>query len=111
MRALVALYDPLNEITDLDAAESASDQFKQLGDPELLVVARERIQELVEKAKEIQSSQLPALRERFAAATKLRQAKPVQARLMFQAIIELYSDQPWATEIVQQARQALTPSP
>ena len=111
LRALVALYDPLNEITDLDAAESASDQFKQLGDPELLVVARERIQELVEKAKEIQSSQLPALRERFAAATKLRQAKPVQARLMFQAIIELYSDQPWATEIVQQARQALTPSP
>lgn len=107
LRALLALYDPLEKITSLEAARSTPEKFKELGDPRLLVVARQRIKNLMEQATELRSNQLPALRERLAAATNLQTSKPAQAKQMFQAIIELYEEQPWATEAVDQAKRAI----
>ncbi len=107
LRALVALYDPLNKITDLEAARAVSEPFQKLGDPRLLVLARQRIDNLVELAQQDQSTQVPALRERLAQAAKLRQVQPERATRMYQAIVQLYADQPWAAEAVEQARQAI----
>ncbi len=108
LRALVALYDPLNLITNMEAARTASEPFQQLGDPRLLVLARQRIDNLIEVTKQDQTAQVPALRERLAQAAKLRQVKPEQAMRMYQAIVQLYQDQPWAAEAVAKAKQAIT---
>jgi hypothetical protein len=47
---------------------------------------------------------LPVLKERLAAAQRLEKTAPQQAAGIYQALIDLYGDQPWAAEIVDQAR-------
>jgi len=107
LQALLALYDPTDRIASFEAAGSLAEEFKALGDPRLLVTARQRIEQLQGQLQELAAQQLPALRERLAQAAKLRQSSPARARLMYQAIIKLYSEQAWARDAVNQAKQEL----
>jgi len=108
LRALVALYDPQGKIVDFKSARASSKQFEQLGDVRLLVIARQRIEQLSEQLQKAAKSQLPALRERLAVAAKLRQTDRAQAKQMYLALIELYGDQAWAQDAVRQAKVAMT---
>ena len=107
LQALLVLYDPSGEIDTFEAAKAASEDFKQLGDPRLLVVAQQRIERLTETVEQIRSIHLPALRNRLQAAKRLQLSNPVRARQMHLAVIELYGNRPWAREIVRQVRQQL----
>jgi len=109
LRALLALYDPSNRIGSFEAADSFADEFKELGDPRLLVTARQRIGQLNEQMQEVAAAQLPVLRARLAQAAKLRRSDPGRAKLMYQAIVKLYGDQSWARDVVNQAKQEMTP--
>ena len=57
------------------------------------------------------ADQLDMLREHLAAADAMRQSEPERARAMYQAVIELYGDKPWAAEAVGRARKALAKKP
>lgn len=107
LRALIVLYDPQNKITDFESAKSSTEAFEPFGDPRLIVVARQRIELLEQQTDETSTTHLPALRERLRDAARLRQTNPAQARLMYQAIVRLYGDKPWARDAVNQARLAI----
>ena len=108
LQALLALYDPLEKIVGLESAASLSKHFEPFGDARLLAVARQRIEQLSKQLQESAKSQLPALRERLAAAAKLRQVDPIKAKRMLQAIVNLYGNQAWARDAVAQARKEMT---
>ena len=110
LQALLALYDPLKIIVDFDAAKSYSKHFEQFGDPRLLVIARQRIEQLSKQLQASTNNLLPALEERLAAAKKLQHANPRQAQQMYQAIIKLYKNQAWAREAVQRAEKEMMSS-
>ena len=107
LRALLALYDPTDRISSFDAASSLAGEFKELGDPRLLVTARQRIEQLKAQMQELATAQLPALQARLALAAKLRPTDPRRTKLMYQAIVKLYSDQAWARDVVNQAQREL----
>jgi hypothetical protein len=47
------------------------------------------------------------LRDRLKYADKIAATDPAQAKIVRQAIVDLYQDEPWATELVEQARKAI----
>ncbi|MCG8450419.1 MAG: serine/threonine protein kinase [Pirellulales bacterium] len=100
LRALVTLYDPQDETL---AAQAKSPDSEQL----LLIAARQQIDKLSVRAQQEEKSQLPALRERLAAAAKLKETDPVRARRMHQAVIRIYGEKSWAQSAVEEARAAL----
>jgi hypothetical protein len=51
--------------------------------------------------------QLPMLRDRLMAAERLEATAPAEAAAMYRALIDLYGDQPWAAELVGEAREHL----
>jgi len=107
LRALVALYDPANRVATLEAARSLTTEFSDLGDPRLLVAARQRIEQFVEQIKEVAASQLPVVRARLDEAANLRESEPARAKLMYQAIVKLYSKKVWARDVVGHAKAEL----
>jgi hypothetical protein len=50
---------------------------------------------------------LAELEDRLTRAEGFRASDPQTARLMWQSLVELYRDKPWAAEAVAKARQAL----
>ena len=107
LRALLALYDPEKTLVDLETARSLSAEFAELGDPRLLVIARQRMEQWREQLEEQTASQLPALRERLSIAAQVQPTHPQRARRMYLAIIQLYEDQAWAKEAVDQAKKEI----
>jgi hypothetical protein len=51
--------------------------------------------------------QLPMLRDRLLAAERLQATSPAEAAAMYRALIDLYVDQPWAAELIGEAREQL----
>ncbi len=109
LQALLALYDPLGRIVDFESAKASSilKQFENLGDPRLLVIAKQRIDQLSTKLQYQAKAQLPALQERLTAVAKIRRTDPLRAKRMLQAIVNLYGDQAWARDAVRKANVEL----
>jgi len=47
------------------------------------------------------------LRDRLMAAERLAATAPAEAAAMYRALVDLYSDQPWAADLVGEAREHL----
>ena len=105
LQNLVALYDPLDFTWELQPAETGigDNPFGEV-DQRWLVLARRKISELRHDLDARAEAQLPGLRERLAAAAALERTGPARAVRMYEAIIHLYGNRPWAREIVAQAR-------
>jgi aspartyl/asparaginyl-tRNA synthetase len=71
------------------------------------VLAERRLTQLRKEVEEQAKSQLEMLGKRLDEADAMRTDKPEQARAIYRAVIELYSDKPWAAEPVRRARKAL----
>jgi serine/threonine-protein kinase len=92
------------------------DLYAQPGRPlapseQCLILAQRRLAALREDMKKHAGEQLTLLEDRLSAADALRQSDPKRANAMYRAIIELYAQEPWATEAVRRARAALPPEP
>jgi eukaryotic-like serine/threonine-protein kinase len=97
LQSLVDLYgQPGNE----------DDRTKQCLD-----AARDRLEQLRGEVEKLAKEQLALLGKRLDAADALRTIKPEQARAIYQAVIELYGDKPWAADMVRRARKALDQKP
>lgn len=96
LQALIALYE-------IESDESPKTR-------QCLELARRQLDELRTQTESIASQHEPLLRAKLAEAAGLASDEPARARQIWQAIIELYDDKPWAKESVEEARRALLTS-
>ncbi len=72
-----------------------------------LELARRRLERLQEELREQTAQHLALVEGRLKLAEQIRPDEPDRARRMYQAIIELYADKPWAADLIRRARKAL----
>lgn len=104
---LIDLYDPLGVTADGEVATGNDRSALTADDRKWLVLARQELAKLKNQSDEEAKEQLPAIKERMAAAEVVAGVQPEQAKLMYRAIIRLYGDKPWAAAEVKQAREKL----
>ncbi len=104
---LIDLYDPLGVTADGEVATGNDRSALTADDRKWLVLARQELAKLKNQSDEEAKEQLPAVKERMAAAEVVAGVQPEQAKLMYRAIIRLYGDKPWAAVEVKQAREKL----
>ncbi len=96
LEGLVALYQPTGSTAAVDEEDRA-----------YVVLAQRQLNKLRRTIDQEASEQLPALRERLAAARRLEASAPEQARKMYRAVVDLYGNRPWAASVVAEAAQRL----
>jgi hypothetical protein len=104
---LIDLYDPLGVTANGEVATGNDRSALTADDRKWLVLARQELAKLKNQSDEEAKEQLPAVKERMAAAEVVAGVRPEQAKLMYRAIIRLYGDKPWAAAEVKQAREKL----
>jgi serine/threonine-protein kinase len=127
LSSLLALYDPEDlsdpaRVLPQESSASLADpgglhsprEKASLGEETLseedrrwLVIARRQHARLLDRAREQRANLSRSLRERLQVAVELQPTRPEVATRMFQAMVDLYSGQAWASEIVAQARDHL----
>ena len=100
LNAIVDLYDGDD---DEGATRSAGDEGRRL----CLTLARRQIERLSAQVDEHALEHRKALEERLARAEAVRATDPARARKMWEAIVRLYGDRPWAADLVAQAQAGL----
>ena len=93
---LIALVDVYGEIKD-PPREARS----------CLALARRQILALQDAIDTTSEMQLTAIADRLVYADQISGSEPARAVSIWRGIIELYSDKPWAVELVDQARRCL----
>jgi serine/threonine-protein kinase len=76
-----------------------------------LRLARLQLARLRKQVEKRSAEQLLLLEERVKAADDLQKTDPRQAKTMYQAVVELYADKPWAAAAVRHARDAIFAPP
>jgi eukaryotic-like serine/threonine-protein kinase len=71
-----------------------------------LELARGRLETLDKEMQRAAADHVAVLEKRFQEVETLRQTDPEKARVLFEAIIELYGTKPWAAHVVERARKA-----
>ncbi len=95
----VAMFQSLQALFD---SETASEE-----DRHWVVLADRQLKKLRATLQKQRTARLPELQERLAVAQKLEASAPDSARRMYRAMVSLYDGQPWAAEVVEEARQRL----
>jgi eukaryotic-like serine/threonine-protein kinase len=72
-----------------------------------LVLAQRRLTQLREEIKKRAAQQIDLIEKRLKAADALRKSEPERAEAMYRAVVELYSDKPWAADVVHRAHESL----
>jgi serine/threonine-protein kinase len=107
LSGLIDLYDPLGVTVDGQVATGNDRSALTEDDRRWLVLARKELKKLDDQASADAKQELPAIEERLAAAAVVARARPEQAKKMYEAIIRLYGDAPWAAVAVEKAQAAL----
>lgn len=72
-----------------------------------LQLARRRLEEVRRQVAEDARQHLAFLEERLRSAGERQMDRPTEARRIYEAIIELYDEKPWASDAVRQAQESL----
>jgi eukaryotic-like serine/threonine-protein kinase len=104
---LIDLYDPLGVTVSGQVATGNDRSALTEDDRRWLVLARQELKKLSDQSSAEAKEELPAIEERLAAAAVVARARPEQAKKMYQAIIRLYRDTPWAADAVKKAQVSL----
>jgi hypothetical protein len=104
-----ARLDPDRGVAKLRALIDLYDHRPATSGPtgQCLELARRRLEQLRRQVDPEAAARLDMLQDRLDAADELRPTEPDRARTMYQAVVELYADKPWAAEAVGRARAAL----
>lgn len=94
LQALITLYGPTNP-----GKQEASGPAHQC-----VELARRRLARLQQELEKGQPDVIKAVEDRLKLAEDLRTSDPERARNLCQALIVLYEDKPWASEIIRRAR-------
>ena len=84
------------------AAAGVSDEMRQY-----LTLADREAAKLRGVIDQQAKEQRPMLMDRLLAAQRLEETAPAEAAAMYGALVNLFGDQPWASELVEQARERL----
>jgi len=76
-------------------------------DGQCLELARRQLSRLRQQVARSSVESLAEVEDRLRRAEEFRHSDPQTARLMWQSLVELYQDKPWAAEAVAKARHAL----
>jgi serine/threonine-protein kinase len=95
-RAIVALY--------ADAGPIGTSEQEQRTSAQCLELARQQIQRLEHRLAESAAAQTELVKQRLAEAANLAPTDRAKAERIWQAIIDLYGDKPWAKDLVAQAK-------
>jgi serine/threonine protein kinase len=104
---LIDLYDPLGVTASGEVATGRDRSALSEENRRWLVQARKELEELNLESQSEAEKQLPSVKERLAAAGVVARNRPEQGKRMYQAIIRLYENQPWAAAQVAEARRIL----
>jgi hypothetical protein len=107
LSSLIDLYDPLGVTAGGQVATGNDRSALTEDDRRWLVLARKELKKLDDQATADAKHELPAVEERLAAAEVVARVRPEQAKKMYQAIVSLYRDAPWAAAAVKKAQVAL----
>jgi hypothetical protein len=94
LRALVDLYDHGHEMSEPTSR--------------CLELARRRLAQLDEQIGVGIDSRLANVKNMVNRADELMKTDPQQARKMYNAVVELYAEKPWAAEAVKRAQDAIS---
>jgi hypothetical protein len=110
--AMIGLYDnealvdakslPTAATTKKNADRDATERTANV-----VQLAKRRMQGLRADLAKQHEQQLAAIKERLSAADRLKATNPQQSTAIFQAIVNLYSDETWAADEVRRARDEL----
>ena len=89
----------------VDLYQSSAETAGPTGD--CLTIARWRLQQLIKNVEEFAPEQLDIIKKHMDEADTLLATDPRRAKDMYCAVIELYSDKPWAAAAVRRAQSAL----
>jgi eukaryotic-like serine/threonine-protein kinase len=95
------------DLLTLYPAEGADQQALTDDQRTILRLAERESNALRERVTKQAAKLLPELQKRLQAARGLEQAQPETAAAMYQALVDLYADQPWAEAVVSTARERL----
>jgi serine/threonine-protein kinase len=95
--ALIALFD------DTEADSPQAERTRKL----CVELAKKQVEHLRESITESAAEYQELITARLDSADQLHEASPTKARSIYQAVIDLYGDKPWAKELVERARQSL----
>lgn len=102
-RSLAMLEDLLTIYPESGAAAARlSEEMRQY-----LTLANREVGKLRETIEQQAKAQRPMLLDRLLAAQRLESTDPEEAAAMYAALVSLFGDQPWAAELVDQARERL----
>lgn len=102
-RAAAILQDLLTLYpTQGKAAASLSEEMRQY-----LTLADRELAKLRASIEARAKEQRPMLQDRLLAAERLQATEPAESAAMYRALIDLYGQQPWAAELITEARQKL----
>jgi serine/threonine-protein kinase len=99
----IGMLESLIKLYSADDDSDATNQRRAM----CVQLAERQLALLREDFAKLTSRQLAAIQERLAAADALASEHPDQARDMYQAIVSLYGDRPWAAAVVAEAHQKL----
>ncbi len=96
-------------LTKLQALVDLYQDRKDLSGPagQCLELARRQLRDLRKQVDKAASESRAEVEQRLAAAEELRPTNPAAAQAIWNAVIVLYRDKPWAAEAVAHARKAL----
>jgi eukaryotic-like serine/threonine-protein kinase len=94
----------LRAILDVYAEPAGKDRDRQR---QVLQLAERQVRQLNEQARGQAPAYLEIIDRRLAHADEIKGESPNEAARIWQSIVVLYGDKPWAAERVQQARAAL----
>jgi hypothetical protein len=107
-----ARIDPERGMVKLQALLDLYNHRADISGPtgQCLELARRRLEQLEELVRRSTADHLAMVEDRLDRAERLRQTDPQRARAMWQAVVELYAEKPWAADAVRRARESLAES-
>ena len=102
MVKLAAFFNLYSNQTDASAPVDTSSPTGQC-----LELARRRLRQLERDISQSSADHLPLIQSRLDRADSIADADPDAARLIREAVVELYGQKPWAEEAVSRAQEAL----
>lgn len=108
-----ARFDPQRAVRKLRAIVDLYDHRVDASGPigQCLELVRRRLERLTEQIQQFAPRELEQLNDHLIEAEELFATDPARARAMCEAVIELYSDRPWAATLVGRARRDLEAHP
>ncbi|GHT38234.1 hypothetical protein FACS189427_12190 [Planctomycetales bacterium] len=107
LKALLNLYGYENPLANSGTAKKQFPRSRLSRPSQCLEVARQRLKKLESDISSIITDRKHLLEQRIEEARQMEKTSPEHSAAIYEGLIELYKDRPWAAELVRKAETAL----